>query len=1009
MADRNIPRGLCRVPGTPRNETRSGIGVAEEAAGPTTSSSSIAIAASRANNETNSDPSKQCINVDVPKQVVPDSRASRNRSRPAPDTSTPLRQSGRRATAPGPCTPLGPTNAQAISTVMRRTSAPSLAAAAPGPSPAPAGNLARTLFQKEVTRSDVTVCVRLRPGPEDETCVSVMGNNAVRLRQPPMCRPDVCEATYVYQYDHSFGGDATQEQIYEQAVSRICDSVLQGYNGSVIAYGQTGSGKTHTMIGNGRMKGIAPRAVQAIFATLEQRQAWAVEVSLLEIYNEKVRDLLAPGPGCQYVEIHEVTSDSGNQTFRCPEATLRSVTNPQDALNALTEGTRRRETARTEMNHNSSRSHVIFTIVTTQKDKDLDATLRGRLNFVDLAGSERLKRSQSSESPRPQVNRQGSGSMKGGNAPGTGPSRTPRDQRKEAGDINKSLSQLALVIQRLTGGSAGMQQCVPYRDSMLTRLLAENFGGNSKTCLIITCSPLISDREETRCSLEFGKRAKLVKNKAELNLEIAHAPTPVLRALVAKEVVSLQREREEMLQERELMIADRVSLQKRLSEVERLLSEAAANVLQLQEQRTSDAQRLELDNKQMERWLLNIASSSKVAEESSSSEAARLAAEIARIKQDRAAERRRNEEERGQLREQVAEGQRRLEARGQDVMGLRREVQQLVQDKAAAVAKLEDEIVALRGRWLEEFSSLEREKAGVIAQFEEERARLQRQLREERSERLRLQDRLGATTKESAPATATEDLVVALAAKTAEAVDDLRRSIDAATTDVRKFEEQRQTWAAGLENEGTELQAKWQKYVPEESPTTVSATGTAASEGNVEAEGPRTPGQDQSAGDPISTEQTPVTTPQLESRLDKPAEPTPAVEIATAPAAAIPAAAVPAAAVPAPAVPAVAVPAMAIPLPAMATSVPEVPSSSQLPVQTIPPALRDEVSPSPTALPATKLLSWDAPNSSMVKEEDAEDPEDPGKVDELRLSHASTTFGQVDDLRLSHASTSVSQ
>merc|ERR1712019_286250 len=94
--------------------------------------------------------------------------------------------------------------------------------------------------------------------------------------------------------------------------------------------------------------------------------------------------------------------------------------------------------------------------------------------------------------------------------------RSPRDQRREAGEINKSLSQLALVIQRLTGPKDGSRHLVPYRDSMLTRLLAESFGGSSKTCLIATCSPFRRDVEETRCTLDFGRRSKLVKNKAEI-------------------------------------------------------------------------------------------------------------------------------------------------------------------------------------------------------------------------------------------------------------------------------------------------------------------------------------------------------------------------------------------------------------------------------------------------------------------------------------------------------------
>merc|ERR1719502_1786702 len=149
--------------------------------------------------------------------------------------------------------------------------------------------------------------------------------------------------------------------------------------------------------------------------------------------------------------------------------------------------------------------------------------------------------------------------------PGTTP-RTPRDQRREAGEINKSLSQLALVIQRLTSREHSSLQYIPYRDSMLTRLLAESFGGSSKTCLIITCSSKPQDREETRCSLEFGKRAKLVKNKAEINLEVTHEVTPVMQALIQKELGDLQREKEDMLREKEAFLQERNDLQAQLVE-----------------------------------------------------------------------------------------------------------------------------------------------------------------------------------------------------------------------------------------------------------------------------------------------------------------------------------------------------------------------------------------------------------------------------------------------------------
>ncbi|CAK0899953.1 unnamed protein product, partial [Prorocentrum cordatum] len=226
---------------------------------------------------------------------------------------------------------------------------------------------------------------------------------------------------------------------------------------------------------------------------------------------------------------------------------------------ALSEGMRRRETACTDQNHTSSRSHLIFTLSALQSDERLGATLRGRMHLVDLAGSERLKRSMAGAAdaalrPRQQA---------------TGMLRSPQEQRREAGEINKSLSQLALVIARLTCPSSSSQM-VPYRDSCLTRLLAESFGGSSKTCLIITCSTDVANLQETRSSLEFGKRAKLVKNRAEINVEVVRAPTPVMQALVAQQLIQMQRKSEELLRERSHLLKDQ------------LLREAVADALQQQ-------------------------------------------------------------------------------------------------------------------------------------------------------------------------------------------------------------------------------------------------------------------------------------------------------------------------------------------------------------------------------------------------------------------------------------------
>lgn len=461
----------------------------------------------------------------------------------------------------------------------------------------------------------------------------------------------------LYSCDHTFGPEATQEQVYKQAVSPICEGVLHGYNGAIIAYGQTGSGKTHTMIGSTRNRGVGPQAVSDIFRVLSKRRCWTVEVSVLEIYNEKVRDLLAPS--VTVVDIHEVCDkDARRISFHCPEATSRKVVNPEEALMALSEGMRRRETAPTDMNHHSSRSHLIFTLTIVQGDPDVGATLNGRLHIVDLAGSERLKRSMASEydaasiplrtPPKPGMSRSPPGSPRDQlretkdapkASPRGSPARDPKDHRREVGEINKSLSQLALVIHRLTGVKTGSVQLVPYRDSMLTRLLAESFGGSSKTCLIITCSPSVRDREETRCSLDFGRRAKLVENTAELNVEMKNDVAPVMEALMQKEFARLLSEKEEMqkkhesekeemqasmqkelarlhrekqdmirewksekqemMRQQENLVKEREDLQVQLAQARHLLAEAAASATQRHESHMSDVKRFQQDNEEM--------------------------------------------------------------------------------------------------------------------------------------------------------------------------------------------------------------------------------------------------------------------------------------------------------------------------------------------------------------------------------------------------------------------------
>eukprot|EP00927_Polykrikos_kofoidii_P038808 TRINITY_DN33236_c0_g1_i1.p1 TRINITY_DN33236_c0_g1~~TRINITY_DN33236_c0_g1_i1.p1 ORF type:complete len:1118 (-),score=164.18 TRINITY_DN33236_c0_g1_i1:116-3469(-) len=595
-------------------------------------------------------------------------------------------------------------------------------------------------------RGDVQLCVRLRPNADDEaSCVILDGRNGVRLKQHPGY-PQSNEP--VYSCDCTFGTDASQEHVYNSAVTRICEAVLRGYNGAVIAYGQTGSGKTHTMLGNPRHRGLSPRAVIEIFNNLSQCQDWSVEVSVLEIYNERVRDLLAPGSGPTHVDVHEVSSGGdGPACFRCPDATNVRVNSPEEALAALADGSRRRETHRTDMNHNSSRSHLIFTVSTTQRDKEVGATLRGRLHLVDLAGSERLKRSMSSERTG-SISRQGPRISGGGGrdsmVSGSG-SRTPRDardQRREAGEINKSLSQLALVIQRLTGPSGSGINYVPYRDSVLTRLLAESFGGNSKTTLIITCSTRFPDREETRCSLEFGRRAKQVKNRPEINLEMVGTPTPVLQAMVAKELLDMQRERDTMLQDRELLMKDRASLQARLAEAEARTVEAVNDALVQQDRRVQEVRRLVEEKAQLQQRRLESAVTASEVQGALVAETSRLSGErvemheqledateeLMRLQKQREGELRLNEVERARACASLEESRKLSEERAQQIASLRVELQRLSAEKAEDLMRYEKESVTLREKWMEDVSRLEAENNSLAEQLEQDRAELPRRV-----------------------------------------------------------------------------------------------------------------------------------------------------------------------------------------------------------------------------------------------------------------------------------------
>ena len=295
---------------------------------------------------------------------------------------------------------------------------------------------------------------------------------------------------YRFKFDRIFPPSSTQEDIYNFGVKGIIDSVLDGYNGTVLAYGQTSSGKTYTMQGemnNNAAQGIIPRMIEHVFDFIHNQEGteFMIKVSMIEIYLEKIRDLLDLSR--VNLQVRENFS-KGIYVDGCSE---RYVGCPEDVYASLKIGSNNRAQAATRMNEHSSRSHSIFILTINQNNKKEGFSKVGKLYLVDLAGSEKISKTGA-----------------------TG------HTLEEAKIINKSLTTLGRVINNLTDGKS---QHIPYRESKLTRVLQESLGGNSKTCLIITCSPSVYNESETLSTLRFGERAKKIKNKPKINKEVTVA------------------------------------------------------------------------------------------------------------------------------------------------------------------------------------------------------------------------------------------------------------------------------------------------------------------------------------------------------------------------------------------------------------------------------------------------------------------------------------------------------
>ncbi|XP_016303370.1 kinesin-like protein KIF13A [Sinocyclocheilus anshuiensis] len=367
------------------------------------------------------------------------------------------------------------------------------------------------------------------------------------LDRPGVCSSaEVCDA--VFAFDHCFWSMdesnipkyAGQEVVFKCLGEGILENAFQGYNACIFAYGQTGSGKSFSMMGNGEQPGLIPRLCCSLFERVSRDQnqthSFKVEVSYMEIYNEKVRDLLDPKGSRQSLKVreHKVLGPYVDGLSQL------AVMNFEDIESLMSEGNKSRTVAATNMNEESSRSHAVFSVIVTQTLYDLQSGNSGekvsKISLVDLAGSERVSK--------------------------TG---AAGERLKEGSNINKSLTTLGCVISALADQSAGKgkSKFVPYRDSVLTWLLKDNLGGNSKTAMIATISPAADNYEETLSTLRYADRAKRIVNHAVVNEDPNARIIRELREEVEKLKVQLSQaeslkapELQEKLQESEKLIQE---------------------------------------------------------------------------------------------------------------------------------------------------------------------------------------------------------------------------------------------------------------------------------------------------------------------------------------------------------------------------------------------------------------------------------------------------------------------
>ncbi|XP_038271652.1 kinesin-like protein KIF1A isoform X2 [Dermochelys coriacea] len=358
--------------------------------------------------------------------------------------------------------------------------------------------------------ASVKVAVRVRPFNSremgrDSKCIIQMTGNTTTIVNPKQPKEMPKSFSFDYSYwSHTTPEDinyASQKQVYQDIGEEMLQHAFEGYNVCIFAYGQTGAGKSYTMMGRQEkdQQGIIPQLCEDLFSrindTTNDNMSYSVEVSYMEIYCERVRDLLNPkNKGNLRVREHPLLGPYVEDLSKL------AVTSYNDIQDLMDSGNKARTVAATNMNETSSRSHAVFNIIFTQKrhDAETDVTTEkvSKISLVDLAGSER--------------------------ADSTGAKGT---RLKEGANINKSLTTLGKVISALAEVDSGPNKnkkkkktdFIPYRDSVLTWLLRENLGGNSRTAMVAALSPADINYDETLSTLRYADRAKQIRCNAVIN------------------------------------------------------------------------------------------------------------------------------------------------------------------------------------------------------------------------------------------------------------------------------------------------------------------------------------------------------------------------------------------------------------------------------------------------------------------------------------------------------------